>query len=149
MDIIDKAKEFAKLSSEEREYIELWTQERNFVENLLCQRFNFLLLTFSVILAGALSAKYLLIATAVLFIGTTICILVSLTIYRIYVKLDHILKLLNDVPNHPVKIIREKVKALGKKGLFGNLWIIGWVIPALCCTILTISLAVCIYKIYC
>src|SRR5436309_3571616 len=93
-------------------------QERQFIENLLSQRFNFFLIVFTVILAGAATANTQTKQTAILVLGFFLCLLIALTVYRIYAKLDEILKVLHEKKSHPVAIISEKIKGRRLKGGF-------------------------------
>jgi hypothetical protein len=115
------------------------SQERAFMENLFCQRFNFLLILFTVVLAGAASATTQTKQTAVLGVGCVFCGLISLTVYRNYVKLMAILKLLHGMSGHPVAIIGMSVKQKGLRGLFGVNPIIGILIPFLCTSTLILG----------
>ena len=110
------------------------SQERAFIENLFCQRFNFFIVIFSLVIAGAASANTQIKLFWILISGFILCSLVAITIYRIYVKLDDILKLLHNTPNHPVKISGNEARKHLIKNLPGQVnWIIGWLIPLLCC----------------
>lgn len=112
------------------------SQERAFMENLFCQRFNFFIVLFSLVVAGAASANTPLKLISLLWIGFALCFLVGLTIYRNYVKLDWIHKELHRLPSHPMAQAGVGVKQLGRRGLFRVNWIIGVVIPITCCTLL-------------
>jgi hypothetical protein len=117
---------------------ETWdmSQERAFIENLFCQRFNFFIVIFSLVIAGAASANTQTKLTAILSIGFVLCLLVALTIYRIYVKLIWILKELHQLKDHPVGASSAGIRKLRMPKLFGVNWIIGWCVPALCSVIL-------------
>ena len=115
------------------------SQERAFMENLFCQRFNFFILVFSLVLAGAASANTQLKLVSLLWIGLVLCILVGLTVYRNYVKLNWILEALHGLPSHPVARTEAGIKVLGKKKLFGVNPIIGIVIPSICCLVLLVA----------
>lgn len=67
--------------------------EREFMEDLFCQRFNYFLLSFSIILTAIslLSAREKI---TVLICGILILTLTWYTIYRAYVKMDFCLKML-------------------------------------------------------
>lgn len=68
------------------------SQEREFIENLLCQRFNFLLLFYSLVVAGAVATQSQTNFSIILTLGALICTLVSLPIARAQHKLELILK---------------------------------------------------------
>jgi hypothetical protein len=108
------------------------------MENLLCQRFNFFLVIFSVVLAGAANANTQVKQTAILALGTIVSALIGLTIYRNYTKLMVILERLHGTPHHPVAVTGALVKRRPLRGLFGVNPIIGIYVPIIC----TISLAV-------
>ncbi len=63
-------------------------QERAFMKNLLSQRFNFFLIVFTVVLAGAATANTQTKQSGILISGLLLCLLIVLTIYRIYANLD-------------------------------------------------------------
>ena len=115
------------------------SQERAFIENLLCQRFNFFIVIFSLVIAGAASANTQTKLSAILSIGFVLCFLVALTIYRIYVKLIWLLKELHQFKGHPVGASSKGIKQLRMPKLFRVNWIIGWCIPALCSLILLVG----------
>lgn len=110
-----------------------WTmsQERAFMEDLVSKRFNFFLVLFSLVMAGSISANRQAELITVLVVGSIICFLVSLTVYRAHMKLDQILKILHATPNHPIQVSGQRVKELGWKGLFGVVWIVG-ILPLAC-----------------
>lgn len=56
------------------------SQERAFVENLLSQRFNFFLIMFSLVIAGAVNANTKFELVAILSIGLLLCVLVGFTV---------------------------------------------------------------------
>ena len=115
------------------------SQERVFMENLFCQRFNFFIVIFSLVVAGAAGANTQVKLAAILWIGCALCTLVGLTIYRNYVKLMWILQSLHRIPGHPVSQSGVAVRELGWRGLFKVNAIIGVVIPVLCCLILLVG----------
>jgi disulfide bond formation protein DsbB len=114
------------------------SQERQFIENLLSQRFNFFLVMFTVVLTGAATAKTQTKQTAILVLGFFLCFLVALTVYRIYAKLILILEMLHKTESHPVAIIGEKIKQRGLKGGFPANSLVGFYIPGFCVFILGI-----------
>ena len=67
------------------------SQERVFIETLLNQRFNFFLIFFSLVLAGAINAKEQLHFQLVLSLGTVICFLFASVLRRSQQKLDLII----------------------------------------------------------
>ena len=119
-----------------------WTmsQERVFIENLLCQRFNFLLILFSLIIAGSINAKSQTNMTIILGVGTLIFSLVGLTVYRVHIKHDWIMKELYQTEGHPVKICNDAIKKLPWwQRLFSVSKLIGIIIPVVCSLVLLVG----------
>jgi hypothetical protein len=120
---------------------ETWTysNEREFIENLLCTRFNFFLVFYSLIIAGLATASNSTIIPIILILGTIISISLALVIYRSHIKLDIILndclKFRDNKSTHPAAIIEQlcKVRKSWIKRLFSVRWIIGWFVPLICC----------------
>jgi len=103
------------------------SQERAFIESVLNQRFNFLLVFVSLILAGAINAHaWPIVQTIVLTFGTIISGGISITIQRAHHKLGLIMEILKRDKTHPFTIIDN---AAGGRTVR---WIIGWFIPLLC-----------------
>jgi len=115
------------------------SQERAFMENLLGQRFNFFLIFFSLVIAGALNARSQVHLNIVLPLGNLICWLLSLVLFRSQRKLDLILKKLLADETHPASIIDMGANGISMRKL------IGYVIPIICCSALTVGtiLALC------
>lgn len=109
------------------------------MENLFCQRFNFFVVIFSLVIAGAASANTQTKLCAILCVGFVLCLLVGLTVYRNYVKLIWILRQLHATPGHPVSQSGVAMRSRGRKALFGVNWIIGIVIPCACTGLLLIG----------
>jgi putative Ca2+/H+ antiporter (TMEM165/GDT1 family) len=106
--------------------------KRKFLETLLNQRFNFLLVFFSLVVAGALKANNQVYFIIVLSVGAAICWLISLTVFRCQKKFDIIF---DKLPlKHPAKLSDSKAKRI-----FGVRRIIGYILPALCSTLLTLA----------
>jgi hypothetical protein len=103
------------------------SQERAFIENLLGQRFNFLLIVFSIFVAGAVNARSApILQCLVLTLGSVIICLLMLTIRRSQEKLDILLKIIFQDKTHPAAVANDLAKGRSRRGLVGN------VIPALC-----------------
>lgn len=115
------------------------SQEREFTENLFCQRFNFFLVVFSLVAAGAAAANTQPKLVSILWIGFVICFLLALTIYRNYIKLDWIHRHLHKAKEHPIHLVGEGIKPLGAWGLFPVNSIIGRWIPLFSCVVLLIG----------
>ena len=118
-----------------------WTMsdERAFIENLLCTRFNFFLVFFSLVLAGAIAASDPTHFKTVLCLGTMICVPFALTIARAQAKLDIALAELFGRYEHPAKILNDACPGISMRR-----WI-GYWIPILCCVALVVGaiLALC------
>ncbi|GHV91925.1 hypothetical protein AGMMS50268_24320 [Spirochaetia bacterium] len=100
---------------------EMIANEREFMENLLCQRFNFFITFFAIIIAGAcaslemelkIATMNLIICSIILEIGLLILRPISKTIERAQVKLDIILKYYcsKNHPNNAVNALIDYVK---------------------------------------
>ena len=114
---------------------ENWTMsnERAFIENLLCSRFNFFLVFFSLVVGGALTTDNPDHVKIVLSAGALISVLFAGTIARSQQKLniilnDHLLQ----KEGHPVKTVNDACEG---KGISMRNWI-GYGIPLICCLIL-------------
>ena len=117
--------------------------ERSFIENLLCQRFNFFVLSFSLIMTSAFSVKSIILFRITICSGIIICVLLWVTIYRIYTKLDTILKLIYKYDENSIfHIIQERVKSDYPFSFHNMNRIIGIVIPLICIFVLIIVLCV-------
>lgn len=112
------------------------SKEREFMENLLCQRFNFLLVVFSIILAGAGSANTQQSLIGILGTGSVVCFLLTLTVYRVHIKHHWIVKALYLVKGHAVSVNNASVQKVGIKKLFSVSRLIGIYIPMFCCLVL-------------
>ncbi|MBN2539031.1 MAG: hypothetical protein JXB09_03165 [Deltaproteobacteria bacterium] len=113
------------------------SQEREFMENLLCQRFNFFLVLFSLFVAAAAACKNDNTACLILIVGSVMCLMVWLTIYRAHVKHHWIMQeKMYKTEGHPAQIVNDamdKIKKRGGSSLFSVSRWIGIVIPAFCC----------------
>ncbi len=81
------------------------SQERVFIETLLNQRFNYLIVFFSVVIAGAINTGNELHFKIILTIGALVSYLLFSSLQRSKVKLDLIIEDLKSDPSHPVKVI--------------------------------------------
>lgn len=108
------------------------SDEREFMENLLCQRFNFFLVMFSLVLTAAFTSQSQLGRTLILATGVVLSVMVWLTIYRAHVKHHWIMQHLYGRPEHPAAIVNTEVKKLGVKSFRSVSRFIGVGIPLLC-----------------
>lgn len=67
-------------------------QERSFIENLFCQRFNFFILAYTIFVMAACTVENEISIRIILFSGIIILFLLWLTLGRAYVKLFVVLK---------------------------------------------------------
>jgi hypothetical protein len=109
------------------------SQERAFMEQIMNQRFNFFLVFFSVICAGALNSKSHQ-HFFVLVLGAVLSFLLAWTIFRAHCKLDWILRFLSSDKSHPYTIVNDAhSKRWSARGL------IGWFIPIVCTLVLILG----------
>jgi hypothetical protein len=136
---------------EEKSILDKWnmSDERKHIENIVNQRFNFFLIFFSLVVGGvATSIDHPLMIIVILGIGALICWFLWATLARAQFKLNLVIKSLPE--DHPEKIIDEDVKdapAELKAPAFvpeffttkSQRNLIGYTIPAICCSILTLG----------
>jgi len=116
------------------------SQERAFIENLLCQRFNFLLVFYSLVVAAAFTTTSQTNLNIVITVGALICLLLSLPIARSQHKLDLILEdIWRTQPEHPSKRSDDRADDLARVPCLMRLaarrsrrGIIGYWIPLFC-----------------
>lgn len=109
-----------------------WTfyNERAFIENLFSERFNYLLIVYSLIVTAFSTVQDKNNKLIILCLGFIVTSLISLTIYRIYIKLDITLKILHSLEkNHVFPIIQKETKAKGWKAFKNVNPLIGIIIP--------------------
>lgn len=109
-----------------------WTfySEREFIENLFSNRFNYLLVVYSLFVTAFAAISGTTNKLIILYLGLFVTILVSLTIYRAYVKLIITLKILHSLDEKQVfPIINKETKSKGFSALGNVNPIIGIVIP--------------------
>lgn len=119
----------------EKQKIHGWTfyDEREHIENLLCQRFNFLLVVYSLFITAAATVNDAKERTIIFVVGAIFILLLSATLYRVYIKLDIVLQILHDLPpEHVFKMVQIEVKAKGFSALFDVNPLIGKYIPFFC-----------------
>jgi len=109
-----------------------WTfySEREFVENLFSNRFNYLLVVYTLFVTAFSAIVGTTNKLIILYLGLLVTFLVSLTIYRAYVKLIITLKILHSLDEkHVFPIISKETKSKGFLALGNVNPIIGIVIP--------------------
>ena len=111
------------------------SEERVFMENLLCQRFNFFLVLFALFLAGGFGAD--VDQKSLIFgIGFVVELLMWSMVYRAHVKHDWIMRCLYDQKDHPVAQVNDAIKAKGLIGLRSVSKVTGIYMPLACILIL-------------
>ncbi|WP_298519539.1 hypothetical protein [uncultured Kordia sp.] len=98
-----------------------WTfyTEREFIETLLANRFNFLIVIYSLFITAFATIEGKENKLIILILGLVITILISITIYRVYTKLMINLKILYKLgDNHVFPIIKKELE--GKRRNIGN-----------------------------
>lgn len=105
-----------------------WAREREHLEIVLIQRFNFFIVFFGVILAATATTGSGLMRTTLLVIGLVICMLIAATLRRAYKKFDVSFRQLEVVyVNHPSFV---STVAIGSEGSRRE-WI-AYLIPNVC-----------------
>jgi Na+/glutamate symporter len=111
------------------------SQEREFMENLLCQRFNFFLVLYSLTIAGAFNASTSINMVILLLLGFVVCCLVACTVYRAHVKHHWIMQRFykGDYGNeHPIKVVNDAMIEKGWKAGRSVSKLVGIVVPLGC-----------------
>lgn len=112
-----------------------WTfsDERQFAENLFCQRFNFLLVVYSLIIAGAASTSSALLFKIILSVGLVVTVLTSCTVWRSYAKVIVTLQILYRIAEHPISVVHRENQArhVLQRSFAVNL-VLGVLIPLFC-----------------
>src|ERR1041385_7112222 len=98
------------------------SQERAFLENLLGQRFNFLLVFFSIFVAGGVQAReWPFLQACVVSIGAIISLCLMLAVGRTQEKLDIILGILLKDPSDPAAISNALATGKSRRKIIGYL----------------------------
>jgi len=103
-----------------------WSEEREFVENVINQRFNFLLVLFAFILTAATQANSELQLQVLLWLGVLTVVPVSVTIAAASSALEGIFRELYKDASHPVTQSQPTFPFPRARLL------IGYVVPAVC-----------------
>jgi len=85
------------------------------------QRINFFLAVFALVISGAFNSKKQEFMEIILSIGTVLCALLALGIWRATRKLEAIFEELKADHTHPLTIIDNKVGGFSVRWLLGNL----------------------------
>lgn len=105
-DEIQKAFEFQKENN-------VWNfyNERAFIEQLLCTRFSYFLVTIGIFLGGALTTRSYTHLLIILSVGLVFISLMAIIIYRAFIKLIIILKMLYRLGDqHVFSVVGKEVE---------------------------------------
>lgn len=91
------------------------SQERVYIETLLNQRFNFLLVLFSLVIAGVINSKLQIHLQIILTIGSIIIFSLGSVLRRTQEKLDFIITDIFTDQTHPATIIDRRSKRNGSR----------------------------------
>lgn len=119
------------------------SQERVFIEQLLNQRFNFFLVVFSLVIAGAINSKQQIHLQIILTIGLTLELSLASLLGRSQEKLDLIIHDLCSDPSHPVTIINSRAEPKGSRRRLVGIWI-----PRACCAVLFVATVLAWFDIF-
>lgn len=111
-----------------------WTlySERAFIEQLFSTRFNYFVATFSLLAAAVTRIEAPCLQLIALLVSAIILTLMGLAIYRVYVKLIIILKMLYQLEDYQVfRMIDREVRAQDNKVSMPVNQIIGVIVPLL------------------
>ncbi len=128
-----------------------WTfySEREFVEYILSQRFNYLVLLYSLFITAFAMIRGENNKIIVLFIGFLVVSMMGLTIYRVYVKLMLNLEILDNLGDmHAFHFIRTKVNKKKWYALFKVNPIIGKWLPLFFSISLLVALLLIVFDLY-
>jgi hypothetical protein len=95
------------------------SQERVLMEQNLAQRFNFFLVFFALVVAGALNSRTQPHLQIVLTLGTVVASVLAAALSRTAERLDKVLEELRSDPSHPYTIIGRRV---GRAVIRRTLW---------------------------
>jgi hypothetical protein len=88
-----------------------WDRERELHESILAARFNFFVVFFGIVIVGAVSAEKQEHLQAILSVGCIVCLLIALTIVRIQMKTDYVIRQLHLAePEGAAKKVHDEVK---------------------------------------
>jgi len=118
--------------------------EREFVENLVSQRFNYFIVAYSIFITASATVNEVKSLIIILSLGILVLSFIGFTIYRTHVWLDIVFKILHNLPEkvHLFEMIREEQKkSIWIKRHHGSVnKMIGIYIPLFCCLTLIIGL---------
>ena len=119
-----------------------WTfyNEREFMENLFCTRLNYFFVIFSLILMAAVTVRSNANLILVLIIGAIIQLLLWFSVYRIYIKLDIVLKILHNLDDYHVFSVTDNLLRERKHFSFKVIPLLGIWLPLVCVVIWCVGL---------
>ncbi len=112
-----------------------WTfsQERQFMEDLVYKRLTLFLTISAALIAGAINLRDSpVIATALLVVGTALCWVLQQTVHRAQLKLDIILQILFEDDGHPTGRVNNIYTDKNRVRL------VGVAVPSVICLLLTV-----------
>ncbi len=114
--------------------------EREFLENTLNQRVNFVIASFALFVTAAATVKQVISFRVVLLTGAILLFVLTITTWRVYIRLDIVLKMLYKTdPKEVLPFVQREVSALKWKALSGMIKWIYFGVPAICTFILTLG----------
>lgn len=116
-----------------------FSQEREFIENLLNQRFNFLLVLFSLFFAAGATLDFDRSSGMVMLVGAAVSLLISATIFRAHVKHRWLMKRVYLTADHPARWAEDHTRKMGWKALGSVGSLIGWILPLICTLFLAVA----------
>jgi hypothetical protein len=123
-----EVKDAYKFQQDEKHYT--FYEERGHVESVFNNRFNFLFITYGLFMNIFFLVTTKLDKLILLYIGGTITLLLSLTIWRTYLKLDIVLNMLYSLgEKHSFPMIDKELKGYKSFKFFPVLPILAIVIP--------------------
>lgn len=132
---IDISKDKIQESLDKQKKETNWTffSERAFIEELFCTRFNYFIATVSLLSAAITQIRSIHILFYVVLVSLIIIILMALNIYRAYVKLIILLKILYQLDDYnALNIVDKEVKRTKNELSFSTNPLIGFIIPVIC-----------------
>lgn len=105
------------------------SQERLLIMTMINQRLQFLLVFFSLVVAGALNARTQQHMSIVLVFGSVIGWIVALMLFQSQRRLDSILDIILADETHPLTVVSKRMTG----GMFRVQAVLSYVVPTLCC----------------
>ena len=118
-----------------------FSNEREHMENLFCQRLNFLLIVYSLIVAGLVATNARSLFIGILLAGTAITFLMGLSLWRACSKLLVMFAICYRIENHPIELVDRETatRSMLYQGFRVN-HMLGYWIPAFCTLTLVAAL---------